>query len=100
VTYTHDTQLGVLTRVTQGPTTTDITPATVRGLSTLPVARGPDATAIVKDALNNQTVYTLDVMGRALRVQTPDGAVQSWTRNLAGQVVSYTDAAQNTTLYG
>src|SRR5262249_10973301 len=45
------------------------------------------------------TTYTLDLSGQPLKVQTPDGATRTWTRDFAGQATSATDALGHTTTF-
>ena len=45
------------------------------------------------------TTYTLDSLGEPTKIQTPDGGVQTWQRDFAGQPTVYTDELGRVTTY-
>src|SRR5207244_9811786 len=55
---------------------------------------------VFTDALGHPVTYVLDNLGRLTGRVTADGAVQTWVRNAAGFVVSYTDGMNHTTTFG
>jgi len=51
------------------------------------------------DPYNYTTSYALDLQGRLTGLTLPDGGAQTWTLNLAGNPVAYTDALGHQTTY-
>jgi RHS repeat-associated protein len=98
--YSYGAATGVLNRIDLGlGSTLGIVPVVARGLGSGTAASAGQAVATLTDALNRVTTYTLDALGRETMLQTPDGAVQRWTRDFAGQVTSAVDALNHTTSY-
>src|SRR5262249_23524713 len=79
--------------------TLGVGPQSVQGLQTSPARSAGQAVAILTDALNQLTTYTLDTVGRLTGLQTPDGATQAWRRDFAGPALAYTHALNHTTSY-
>src|SRR5262249_52783840 len=82
-----------------GGDTLSIVPAIVEGLSTSPAKNATQTYALFTDGLGKVTTYTLDGTGNQTKLQTPDGATQSYQLNTAGQVLVYTDALGRVTHY-
>ncbi len=55
--------------------------------------------ATITDGDDNTTIYSIDPSGRLLAEQLPGEAPQTWVYDSNGQVVSYTDARDQTTTY-
>jgi RHS repeat-associated protein len=97
-TYTYDQTTSVLTQVDRGNGTVfHINPANTKALA------GGYGTSQVAgsftDPLGHTTTYMMDMRGRATRMQTADGAVQTWQLDSHGQVTTYTDARTKVTTY-
>src|SRR5262249_4700788 len=98
--YSYDPATGVLRRIDLGlGSTLTILPQDAKGLGNPTALSANQANASLIDALNQVTTYTLDQLGREILLQTPDGAVQGWTRRFAGQVSSASDPLNHTTTY-
>src|SRR5262249_12937903 len=99
-TYSYDATNRELSRPGRGPgTTRAVRPANVQGLATSPAKSAAQAVGVLTDALTHATSYTLDGAGRLTKLQTADGATQSWQRDFAGQATAATDALNRTTSY-
>src|SRR6516164_2102056 len=70
-----------------------------QGFATSPGNNASAAVAVLTDGLSQATTFTLDSAGRLLKLQTPDGATQSWVRDFDGQVTGATDGLGRTTTY-
>ncbi len=98
-TYAYDSVAGVLNTITLASSDTlNLVPADVWALQTSP-ARSAPAVAVLTDALSQVTTLTLDLLGRLLQQATPDGAVQQWQRDAAGQPTTFTDPLNRVTSY-
>jgi len=99
-TYAYSPSNGTLSQINRGlGTTLAVTAAAVQGLGAPTAINAKDAVATLTDGLNHTTSYLLDTLGRPLQMKTADNAVQSWTRNAAGDPTSYVDQLNRTTLY-
>jgi YD repeat-containing protein len=98
--YTYSPSNGTLTQVNRGlGTMMAVTAAAVQGLGSPTAINASQAVVTLTDGLNHTTSYLLDTLGRPLQTTTADGAVQSWTRNAAGDPTAYTDPLNRQTLY-
>jgi virginiamycin B lyase len=99
-TYSYDSTTGVLTSTNSGGgVTQSMTPADDQGFGTSSAANASSAVAVVTDAAGDVTTYTFDAVGRLIKEQNPDGSVDKWTRDFAGNVTSFTDGLNHTTSY-
>jgi RHS repeat-associated protein len=78
-----------------------INPANVQALG---IAASPASiTGTVTDPLGGASIYTMDILGRTTMLETPDGGngllTETWTLNVAGLPLTYTDAQGNVTSY-
>ncbi len=62
-------------------------------------AADANGVAAISDYYGNTTTYMLDPSGRLLAEQLPGEAAQTWVYDANGQVVTYTDARDQTTTY-
>jgi RHS repeat-associated protein len=100
-TFSYDATTGRLTQVNQGlGSTWAVHPRQLQGLATGPAVSPASDVARIADPNNYTTTYTLDAMQQRVRQQTADGALQSWGRNGAEEVIAYADADAHATLYG
>jgi len=99
-TFTYDANTSLLAGIDQGlGTTLSLAPAISQGLATSPAKSANQAVAVITDALNQLATYTLDSLGRTTKLQTPDGGVQAWQRDQAGQEFVYVDPISRVTSY-
>jgi YD repeat-containing protein len=104
-TFAYDATNLTLTSIDRGGGTTEtIAAQSVVGLSTNPGKLTTDAKAKLTDPNSIATTYTLDQQGRVTAINQAAGfgfgaSGQSWTRNSAGQVTTYTDTLSNVTTY-
>jgi virginiamycin B lyase len=99
-TYTYDSTTGVLTGGNSGGgVTQSMTPENDQGFGTSSAASAGSAVSVNTDALANVTTYTLDANGRVIKQQNPDGSVQTWTRDFAGNVTAFKDGLGHVTSY-
>jgi YD repeat-containing protein len=97
VAYAYDPASGLLSGIDQGlGTTVAVVAAALPGLSE--VLDAP-AQATLTDGRELTTAYTLDLLGRGLETDTPDGGRQEWLRDEHGQVVLAIDPLGYATLY-
>jgi RHS repeat-associated protein len=97
-TITYDTTSGEPNNINLGLSDTlAIAPANSVGLATSPAKNASAAVGVLTDGLSHPTTYTLDGMARTTKLQTADGAVQSWQRDFAGQATTYTDPLNHVT---
>src|SRR5262249_33733718 len=83
--YSYDPTTAVPNHIDLGlGPTLGVTPVVEQGLSSHNAQSAGQADASLIDALNQVTTYTLDQLGREILLQTPDAAVQRWTRDFAG----------------
>ena len=98
-TYTYDSQ-GALSGADEGlGSTMGLVPSSIQGLQTNPAISAGQDVAVWTDALGQLTTYTLDSTGQPTELQTPDGGIQTWQRDFAGQPTVYTDAMGRVTTY-
>ena len=72
----------------------------MQGLQTTPArSTALEGMAVETDPLGRVTTYTLDSLGLETRVQTPDGGVQTWQRDFAGQPTVFSDELGRVTTY-
>jgi YD repeat-containing protein len=82
--FGYDGTTGQLDLVNQGlGVTTAVLPAALQGFAN-PVGTAGQAAGVLTNALGAGTTYTLDLLGRALAVQTADGGTQLWGRDVHG----------------
>jgi RHS repeat-associated protein len=82
--FGYDGTTGRLALVNQGlGVTTAVLPAALQGFAN-PVGTAGQAAGVLTNALGAATAYTLDLLGRALAVQTADGGTQLWGRDVHG----------------
>jgi RHS repeat-associated protein len=100
-TYTYDPTTGVLTDTNTGPgRTSTMVPASVQGLQTSPAQPASrQGTAVETDPLGRVTTYTYDSLGLPTQLQMPDGGVQTFQRDFAGQPTVSTDEVGRETTY-
>jgi RHS repeat-associated protein len=97
-TLTYDTTSGEPNNINLGLSdTVAVAPANSVGLATSPAKNAGAAVGVLTDGLSHPATYTLDGMGRTTKLQTADGATQSWLRDAAGQPTTYTDPLNHVT---
>jgi RHS repeat-associated protein len=100
ITYTYDSTVGEISGFNEGGGNVyAITPANEAGLAISPAISLNQVVGTVTDPLGYKTTYTLDTLGRLTKLQTPDGATQSWKRDVHEQTTAYTDALNRVTTY-
>ena len=100
-TYTYNAVTGGLMTTDKAPgRTTGLVPASMQGLQTNPAQSATSqGIAVETDPLGRVTTYTFDSLGLQTELQTPDGGVQTWQRDFAGQPTVYTDELGRVTTY-
>ncbi len=87
-----------------GGTTLGVVDAAVQGLVTTTAINSSAAVGVLTDGLSHATTFTLDPAGFLTKLETPDGATQSWSRDFGEQPTTYTDGLNHVTtmayLYG
>ena len=100
-TYTYSSMTGALVDTNTGlGRTMGLVPSSIQGLQTTPARSTPlEGVAVETDPLGRVTTYTLDSLGLETRVQMPDGGVQTWQCDFAGQPTVFTDELGRVTTY-